>query len=678
MVPQSVLDALTRVDMPALSAPAPASESIQLGDVRLPVFRCGCLVLGSGAAGLRAAVEAQRAGIDVLIATMHPFGGTSACSGSDKQTLHTAGTSRRGDDFEQLAAALGAGGGMDADAAYIEAVGSIGAMAGLQYLGLPLPTDRFGAVLRYQTDHDDVGRATSCGPRTSRLMVKVLAEEAVRLGIPVRRRCEAVQLIVEAGRVCGCIAVDREHGLNPWGLCVVLAEATVLATGGPGELFRDSVYPRHCYGSLGMAIEAGAEVCNLTECQFGIGTRRQEFPWNLSGTYVQAIPRLVSRDAQGVEREFLHDWYRSPREVATNTFRKGYQWPFHASRMLDYGSSLVDLAIHHESRQGRTVYLDFLRNPTGFELADLDPDARSYLERGGAVQALPIDRLRAMNPLAIELYRMHGHDLASEPLPFNVNHQHMNGGVAVDAWNRASLPGLYAVGEVAGTHGVTRPGGAALNAGQVGGMRVASHLRVVGAARALGAVPEAALATARNCLAEVRRTQGADPTGVRDEIQARMSDHSGFICPLAEVPGALAAARGLRARVWRDGFALASPERAAEAFRWRHLALLSEACLTALDAYVAMGGGSRGARAYVGADGTRVPEAKAVDCSAWRFREENPEHRREKLVLRWDGTALSVERRALRGIEDLSAIFFEKDWARYLSGAVFADRFAHA
>ena len=62
---------------------------------------------------------------------------------------------------------------MDEDTAYVEAVGSLGALDSLQFIGLPIPLDRFGAVLRYKTDHDEAGRATSCGPRTSRLMVKV-------------------------------------------------------------------------------------------------------------------------------------------------------------------------------------------------------------------------------------------------------------------------------------------------------------------------------------------------------------------------------------------------------------------------------------------------------------------------------------------------------------------------
>ncbi|MEN1335987.1 hypothetical protein, partial [Pseudomonas aeruginosa] len=100
--------------------------------------------------------------------------GTSACSGSDKQTLFTAATAGNGDNFTKLAEALASGGAMDHDTAYVEAVGSLHTLGGLQYLGLELPEDRYGAILRYQTDHDEAGRATSCWPRTSRLMVKVL------------------------------------------------------------------------------------------------------------------------------------------------------------------------------------------------------------------------------------------------------------------------------------------------------------------------------------------------------------------------------------------------------------------------------------------------------------------------------------------------------------------------
>jgi hypothetical protein len=93
----------------------------------------------------------------------------------------------------------------------------------------------------------------------------------------------------------------------------------------------------------------------------------------------------------------------APRELASNIFRKGYQWPIHATRMLDFGSSLVDLAIYNESQAGRTIYMDFNRNPLPvpgdepFALGNLDEDVYHYLRNNDACLELPIARLQRMN-----------------------------------------------------------------------------------------------------------------------------------------------------------------------------------------------------------------------------------------------------------------------------------------
>lgn len=394
----------------------------------------------------------------MLIATAGLYMGTSACSGSDKQTLFTA-TAGNGDNFTKLAEALASGGAMDHDTAYVEAVGSLHTLGGLQYLGLELPEDRYGAILRYQTDHDEAGRATSCGPRTSRLMVKVLLEEVQRLAIPVLTSATVIKLLHQRDengedRVAGAILATGHRAHNPWGLAIVTAPNVVLATGGPGELYRDSVYPHKCFGSLGLALEEGLTLTNLTESQFGIGTPRSTFPWNLSGTYVQVIPYIYSVDAEGNEYNFLADYYRTTQELASNIFRKGYQWPFHATRVMDFGSSLLDMAVAQEQQYGRQVFMDFNRNPVAvpgdlpFSLDRLDDDVRAYLENNDALAPSPIERLQRMNPLSISLYKMHGHDLTTQPLQFAMNNQHMNGGIEVDIWGQTSLPGCFAVGKL--------------------------------------------------------------------------------------------------------------------------------------------------------------------------------------------------------------------------------------
>ena len=679
-IPQPILDALTDVAMPKLPAPPEPSDMLDAGGHRVPVVTAACAVIGSGAAGLRAAVEARRRGVDVVILSQSAWGGTSACSGSDKQTLHTANTADRGDDFREMARAIGAGGAMDEDTAYIEAVGSARAMASLQYLGLPLPQDPMGGTLRYQTDHDEVGRATSCGPRTSRLMVRVLAEEALRLGIPFFNLTTAVRIVRDdTGAVRGVLAMrtrDRSDA-NPLGLIWFRAPALVLAAGGPGELYRDSVFPNGCFGSLGLALEAGVELVNLTESQFGIGTRREGFPWNLSGTYVQAMPHIYSVDAEGAEHHFLADYYRTTQELASNIFRKGYQWPFHASRMLDFGSSLVDLAIARECAAGRRVFMDFNRNPlpvpgdAPFSLDRLDADVAGYLGTAGALQALPIDRLRHMNPLAIELYRRYKIDVATDPLEFAVNNQHMNGGIAVDIWGQSSVPGIYAVGEAAGTHGATRPGGAALNAGQVFGTRAAEHL----AKRPRAARGDDGATVGREVAALAslfREGSPHDVESLQTTIQARMSDHAGPFCVPADVAEAHGAARDLNASLTRDGLAPPRANQMARALQWRQMALASEAVLAALDHYIAQGGGSRGARAICDPAGGAVPQTRLGPVEEMRFREERVEDGAGQITVCLGADGLQIGTRPNRR-RDGARTFFERDWPAWLTGTIYGE-----
>jgi succinate dehydrogenase / fumarate reductase, flavoprotein subunit len=683
LVAQEILDALTDVKMPRLSPRPAAKEWASARGWTIPVRRASVVIVGSGAAGLRAAVELKRRDMDVTVVTQSAYGGTSACSGSDKQTLHTANTSDRGDNFKAMAQAIGAGGAMDQDTAYIEAVGSGRAMATLQFLGLPLPVDSYGGVLRYQTDHDEVGRATSCGPRTSRLMVKVLAQEAIHLGIPVYNQTTAVRILVQGGRATGVLCIDPKlrDASNPHGVVAHPCDYLVLAAGGPGELYRDSVYPRNCFGSLGLALEAGIEAVNLTESQFGIGTSRDGFPWNLSGTYAQCMPYVYSVDSAGAEHNFLADYYRTTQELVSNTFRKGYQWPFHATRMLDFGSSLLDLAVFREMESGRKVYMDFNRNPVAvpgdqaFDLKRLDSDVQVYLEKSGALLDKPIERLKKMNPLSIELYKQYKVDIEKHPLLFAMNNQHMNGGLAVDIWGQTSLDGCYAIGEASGTHGVTRPGGAALNSGQVFGTRCAEHIASrksdpPGTSDAEAAIAEGVL----HIQATLKEMSPIKSSGIKREVQARMSDSAGMICRADHIASALRGAQQLTRAIGERGVAFdGTTFGVTHALQWRQNALASEAVLSALDFYVSKGGGSRGARVICDAAGECVPATSKGPLEDYRFRMEKAEDKDVQIVVKWTGTAMAVATRKPRAFLQSERPFFERNWPHYLTGAIYRE-----
>lgn len=441
----------------------------------MKIYRAGALVLGTGCAGYNAADWLRSYGVpDVRIVTEGRTSGTSRNAGSDKQTyykLSLAGA--QGDSPRAMARDLFSGGGVHGDTALCEAAGSARAFCKLELLGVPFPRSRYGEFTGYRTDNDARMRASSVGPLTSRAMTEALERAALQKGAQLHDHMQVVRILARDGVFQGLLALDLAHGEEDFGLTLFLAPFAVLCSGGPALVYERTVYPESQTGCTGAALRAGAEGCNLNHWQYGIASTA--FRWNLSGSYQQALPRYVSVDESGAEREFLPAALGGEGRALLLTFRKGYEWPFDSARAE--ASSAVDLAVHRESVElGRRVYLDYTRNPAGFSPEALPEEAQEYLARSGALAPTPIERLRRLNPQAIALYRRHGIDLAREKLEIAVCAQHHNGGLAVDADWQTTIDGLYAAGEAAGTFGASRPGGSALNSGQVGSQRAAEHI----------------------------------------------------------------------------------------------------------------------------------------------------------------------------------------------------------
>lgn len=445
---------------------------------RIPAEILDTVVIGSGCAGFNAADTLYDLGCrSVAILTEGVNMGTSRNTGSDKQTYYKLSLcSDSSDSIYELAENLFHGGSVNGDTALAEAAGSVRSFMKLVNLGVPFPTNRYGEYVGYKTDHDPRKRATSCGPLTSKLMTEALEASVHRKNIPIFDRMQAVRLLTEEGRIRGVLALnldalEKEHH----GLTLFLCRHVVLATGGPAMIYGASVYPESQTGMTGMALEAGAHGCNLQEWQYGLASIK--FRWNVSGTYQQVLPRYIAVDKNGNEREFLPEYFQSPARALDMVFLKGYQWPFDTEKVA--GSSIIDLLVYHEIfHKGNRVFMDFCQDPSGLEKGfdSLCSEAREYLERSGAMLPTPIARLAHMNPKAIQLYASHGIDLYTEPLEISVCAQHHNGGIAVDADWQTGVEGLYVAGEAAGTFGIARPGGSALNSTQVGSQRAAEYI----------------------------------------------------------------------------------------------------------------------------------------------------------------------------------------------------------
>lgn len=441
----------------------------------MKIYSYSAVVIGTGAAGYSTACRIAEIGKkSVCIVTEAINGGTSRNTGSDKQTYYKLGLSGSApDSVRKMAQTLFDGGCVDGDTALCEAALSARAFFNLCEAGVHFPYNSYGEYVGYKTDHDPMCRATSAGPLTSKYMTEALQKKAERLEIPVFDKLLAVEILKKDGEACGLLCFDLDKG----DYVAFKSSNIVLATGGPAGIYADSVYPECHHGMSSLALNAGAKMQNLTEWQYGLASRAPR--WNVSGTYMQVLPRFVSVDDKGSEREFLYEYFIDNYEALSTVFMKGYQWPFDINKVMG-GSSIIDLLVYRETiLRGRKVYLDFTKNPFGLAEIDfekLSDEAFAYLKNADACFGTPIERLRKMNSPAIELYKNKGVDLTKEYLEIALCAQHCNGGVAVNSNWESSVRGLFAVGEVAGTHGITRPGGSALNAGQVGALRAAEAI----------------------------------------------------------------------------------------------------------------------------------------------------------------------------------------------------------
>lgn len=433
------------------------------------------LVIGSGAAGFNAANTIKKLGRkSVALITEGVNCGTSRNTGSDKQTYYKLGLGGDSpDSVRKMAQNLFACGCTDGDTALCEAALSAKCFMHLCELGVEFPCNRYGEYVGYKTDHDPFARATSAGPLTSHYMTNALEAEAKGLEVPIFDGLLAVEILKNNDEVCGLICLEKHTGEFKTFRCMDI----ILATGGPAGIYAHSVYPEGHTGSTGLAIKAGASLQNMTEWQYGLASTSPR--WNVSGTYMQCLPCFVSVDENGNEFEFLADFFGDTYEALSLVFLKGYQWPFDSRKVLE-GSSVIDLLVYRETAiKKRRVYLDFTKNPFGLkniEFEKLSAEAYSYLNNAFACFGTPIERLFKMNAPAVELYRSKGVDLKCERLEIALCAQHNNGGIAVDLWWQSDIKGLFAAGECAGTHGISRPGGSALNAGQVGSYRAAQYI----------------------------------------------------------------------------------------------------------------------------------------------------------------------------------------------------------
>jgi L-aspartate oxidase len=380
------------------------------------------VVIGSGVAGMRAAIELAGAGAEVSVLTKdkasesnteYAQGGVAVVlSDDDNAQLHEGDT-------------LIAGAGL-CDPAAVETLVSEGTRYIRELIEWGAEFDREGGrlVFTQEAAHSRRRILHAHGDSTGREIVRsLIARAAIEKTINLLPFTTTENLIVRDGRCVGVRYLDpilrapRE----------VFARSVVLCTGGAGQLYLHTTNPSVATGDgMAMAYFAGADMADME--------------------FVQFHPTALS--LKGAPRFLLSEAMRGEGGVLKNV---------HGERFME----------HYDER---------------LELAPRDIVARSIVEemrRTGTrevflyMTGLEADFLRHRFPKIYETCQYFGLDITKDPLPVSPASHYCMGGVRTDLWGRTTVPGLYAAGEVSctGVHGANRLASNSLLEGLVFGAR---------------------------------------------------------------------------------------------------------------------------------------------------------------------------------------------------------------
>jgi succinate dehydrogenase / fumarate reductase flavoprotein subunit len=439
------------------------------------------LVIGAGCAGMRAAIEAFDAGVDVaIVSKIHPTrshsgaaeGGINAALGNaseDNPEIHAFDTVK-GSDY------LG-----DQDAIEVLCQEAPADVYQLENWGAVFSRTEEGRIAQRPFGAAGAPRTAYAADITGHVLLQVLYEQLVKRDIRVYDEYFAWRLVIEDHRCQGVICWDLLNG----GLKTVGAKTTILATGGAGRLYVGTTNAYSCTGDgMSMALRVGVPLEDMEMMQF--------HPTTLAPTGV-----LITEGCRGEGAYLLNS---------------------EGKRFLErYAPNAMELASRDVISRAEQTEIDEGRGVDGNVLLDLRHLGPERI----------LERLHGTRELSMTFA---GVDPIYEPIPVRPGaHYHM-GGVDTDVWGRTSLEGLYAAGEVAcvSVHGANRLGGNALMETITFGKRAGRHAAEWALSHTTVEVPEAAVRDAERELKELLdRTEGERPWSIRDELAQTMHENFG-------------------------------------------------------------------------------------------------------------------------------------------------------
>ncbi len=483
------------------------------------IFRHDVAIIGSGLAGLRAALEIAGQADVALVSKVYP---TRSHSGAAQGGIGAALGNEEPDDWEWHMYDTVKGGDYltDQDAAEVLARDAVRAIYELEHMGVPFNRTEHGKIAQRafgghtrNFGESAVKRACYAADRTGRVILDTLFGEAIRRNINVYSEYCLVDLLFNKKTAVGAVLYELATGE----LHVMHVKCLMLATGGFGKVFKTT---SNCHANTGDAV-------NLVY-QAGIPLQDMEFvQFHPTGIYGLGV--LISEAARG-EGGILRN-------------RHGHRF------MEDYAPTIKDLAPRDVVSRAIATEIKNGRGVDGKDFVHLD------LTQLGAQKLA--ERLSDISSF-VKIYQ--GIDTSQEPIPVSPTCHYMMGGIPTDVDGQVlgaqgrPVSGLYAAGECAciSVHGANRLGCNSLVDlvvfGRRAGLTMANSLE---RKEWEDLPPEPADRARERSLALKERGNGERAVTIRSEMQELMTDCCSVFREAAALQGGLSRLRRLEER-YRD------------------------------------------------------------------------------------------------------------------------------
>ncbi|MSU50421.1 MAG: fumarate reductase/succinate dehydrogenase flavoprotein subunit [Opitutus sp.] len=507
------------------------------------------LIIGSGGAGLRAAIEASAAGVSVgmvskcLLGKAHTVmaeGGIAAALANvddrDNWKVHFSDTMRGGQYVNNWRMAE------------LHAKEAPDRVRELEAWGAVFDRTPDGRILQRNFGGHKYPRLAHVGDRTGLELIRTLQDRGVHRGIDVHMEVCVTELLKDGGRVVGAFGYDRERGR----FRIFRARAVVLATGGVGKAYKITSNSWDCTGDgHSLAYHAGAALIDMEYLQFH--PTGMVWPPSVCGMLVTEGVRgeggiLTNKDGKRFMFDFIPDNYKA--QTADNEeegwrYTQGDKEARRPPELLTRDH--VARCIMREIKEGRG-------SPHGGVFLDI-----SWIKQRLAHAEEHIKR--KLPSMYHQFKKLGDVDITREPMEVGPTTHYIMGGVKVDADTQMSgVPGLFAAGEcAAGINGANRLGGNSLSDLIVFGKRAGEFAAKFARDNRVGQVNPAQVdEAARLALEPFDRNVSAGagfegPFQVQFDLQEMMQNLVGIVRREDEMVRALEGLERLKARARRVG-----------------------------------------------------------------------------------------------------------------------------